>query len=179
MSDFLLSLKDVSLAFGGPQVLDKVSLSIAKGLRAALMAAVREEATTAYREAAMRLQSDAAQIYRDRFAPAELATLTRFFASPTGQAMIAMSMEASGATASAFDADRRSKLVAMLQNPSEQTKADLTLLMNSGLMPKVRETNPAIAELSQRRFGDIDALLADRLPARIDQLIVAHDKDAS
>ena len=36
MSDFLLSLKDVSLAFGGPQVLDKVSLSIHKGLRAAL-----------------------------------------------------------------------------------------------------------------------------------------------
>ena len=36
MSDFLLSLKDVSLAFGGPSVLDRVSLSVSKGLRAAL-----------------------------------------------------------------------------------------------------------------------------------------------
>ena len=36
MGDFLLSLKDVSLAFGGPQILDHVSLSISRGMRAAL-----------------------------------------------------------------------------------------------------------------------------------------------
>ena len=36
MSDFLMSLKDVSLAFGGPSILENVSLSISKGLRAAL-----------------------------------------------------------------------------------------------------------------------------------------------
>ena len=36
MSDFLMSLKDVSLAFGGPSVLDGVSLSVSKGIRAAL-----------------------------------------------------------------------------------------------------------------------------------------------
>ena len=36
MSDFLMSLKDVTLAFGGPSVLDGVSLSVSKGLRAAL-----------------------------------------------------------------------------------------------------------------------------------------------
>ena len=36
MSDFLLSLKDVSLAFGGPAVLEDVSLSVSRGLRAAL-----------------------------------------------------------------------------------------------------------------------------------------------
>ena len=35
-SDFLLSLKDVSLAFGGPALLEKVSLSVSKGMRAAL-----------------------------------------------------------------------------------------------------------------------------------------------
>lgn len=36
MSDFLLSLKDVSLAFGGPSVLNRVSLSFNRGMRAAL-----------------------------------------------------------------------------------------------------------------------------------------------
>ena len=36
MSSFLLSLKDVSLAFGGPQILDRVSLSVSRGMRAAL-----------------------------------------------------------------------------------------------------------------------------------------------
>ena len=36
MSSFLFSLKDVTLAFGGDPVLDKVSLSVSKGLRAAL-----------------------------------------------------------------------------------------------------------------------------------------------
>lgn len=36
MSNFLLSLKDVTLAFGGPNVLDKVSLSIERSMRAAI-----------------------------------------------------------------------------------------------------------------------------------------------
>lgn len=36
MSDFLLSLQDVKLAFGGPNVLDNVSLVITRGMRAAI-----------------------------------------------------------------------------------------------------------------------------------------------
>jgi ABC-type branched-subunit amino acid transport system ATPase component len=36
MSDFLMSMKNVSLAFGGPSVLENVTLSVDRGLRAAL-----------------------------------------------------------------------------------------------------------------------------------------------
>ena len=46
MSDFLMSLKDVTLAFGGPSVLDGVSLSVSKGLRAALTGRRSEEHTS-------------------------------------------------------------------------------------------------------------------------------------
>jgi hypothetical protein len=148
------------------------------GLRGKLAAVVRDAATDAYAQAGEQLQADAAGIYRERFSADELATLTRFFTSPTGQAMIALSIEAEGDTARAFEADRRQKLLAMLQNPSAQTKADLTMLMNSGLLPKVRATNPPIAALSARRFGDVDTLLTASLPGRIDQVIAAHTKEA-
>ena len=64
MSDFLLSLKDVSLAFGGPQVLDKVSLSIGKGLRAALTGRNGEGKSTLMKVIAGRLEPDGGEIVR-------------------------------------------------------------------------------------------------------------------
>ena len=64
MSDFLLSLKDVSLAFGGPQVLDKVSLSIHKGLRAALTGRNGEGKSTLMKVIAGALEPDAGEIVR-------------------------------------------------------------------------------------------------------------------
>ena len=64
MSDFLLSLKDVSLAFGGPQVLDKVSLSIHKGLRAALTGRNGEGKSTLFKVIAGQLEPDAGEIVR-------------------------------------------------------------------------------------------------------------------
>ena len=64
MSDFLLSLKDVSLAFGGPQVLDKVSLSISKGLRAALTGRNGEGKSTLLKVIAGQLEPDTGEIVR-------------------------------------------------------------------------------------------------------------------
>lgn len=64
MSDFLLSLKDVSLAFGGPAVLDKVSLSISKGLRAALTGRNGEGKSTLFRVIAGQLEPDTGEIIR-------------------------------------------------------------------------------------------------------------------
>ena len=64
MSDFLLSLKDVSLAFGGPQVLDKVSLSIHKGLRAALTGRNGEGKSTFMKVIAGTLEPDSGEIVR-------------------------------------------------------------------------------------------------------------------
>ena len=64
MSDFLLSLKDVSLAFGGPQVLDKVSLSIHKGLRAALTGRNGEGKSTLFKVIAGMLEPDGGEIVR-------------------------------------------------------------------------------------------------------------------
>ena len=64
MSDFLLSLKDVSLAFGGPQVLDKVSLSIHKGLRAALTGRNGEGKSTLMKVIAGQLEPDTGEIVR-------------------------------------------------------------------------------------------------------------------
>ncbi|MBQ0032114.1 MAG: ATP-binding cassette domain-containing protein, partial [bacterium] len=64
MSDFLLSLKDVSLAFGGPQVLDKVSLSIQKGLRAALTGRNGEGKSTLMKVIAGTLEPDTGEIVR-------------------------------------------------------------------------------------------------------------------
>ena len=64
MSDFLLSLKDVSLAFGGPAVLDKVSLSIHKGMRAALTGRNGEGKSTLFKVIAGELEPDRGEIVR-------------------------------------------------------------------------------------------------------------------
>ena len=64
MSDFLLSLKDVSLAFGGPAVLDMVSLSIHKGMRAALTGRNGEGKSTLFKVIAGELEPDCGEIVR-------------------------------------------------------------------------------------------------------------------
>ena len=64
MSDFLLSLKDVSLAFGGPAVLDKVSLSVSRGLRAALTGRNGEGKSTLMKVVAGMREPDAGEIVR-------------------------------------------------------------------------------------------------------------------
>ena len=64
MSDFLLSLKDVSLAFGGPAVLDKVSLSVSKGLRAALTGRNGEGKSTLMKVIAGLREPDSGEIVR-------------------------------------------------------------------------------------------------------------------
>jgi ATP-binding cassette subfamily F protein uup len=64
MSDFLLSLKDVSLAFGGPAVLDKVALSVSRGLRAALTGRNGEGKSTLLRVIAGELEPDSGEIVR-------------------------------------------------------------------------------------------------------------------
>lgn len=64
MSDFLLSLRDVSLAFGGPPVLDKVSLSISKGLRAALTGRNGEGKSTLMKVVSGELEPDSGEIVR-------------------------------------------------------------------------------------------------------------------
>lgn len=64
MSDFLLSLKDVSLAFGGPPVLDGVSLSIQRGMRAALTGRNGEGKSTLLKVIAGALEPDSGEIVR-------------------------------------------------------------------------------------------------------------------
>lgn len=64
MSGFLMSLKDVSLAFGGPDVLDKVSISISKGLRAALTGRNGEGKSTLLKVIAGELEPDSGEIVR-------------------------------------------------------------------------------------------------------------------
>jgi len=64
MSDFLLSLKDVSLAFGGPAVLENVSLSVSKGLRAALTGRNGEGKSTLMKVIAGSLEPDGGEIVR-------------------------------------------------------------------------------------------------------------------
>jgi len=64
VSDFLLSLKDVSLAFGGPSVLDHVSLSVSKGLRAALTGRNGEGKSTLLKVIAGKLEPDSGEIVR-------------------------------------------------------------------------------------------------------------------
>ena len=64
MSDFLLSLKDVSLAFGGPSVLEGVSLSVSKGLRAALTGRNGEGKSTLFKVIAGLLEPDSGEIVR-------------------------------------------------------------------------------------------------------------------
>ncbi len=64
MSDFLMSLKDISLAFGGPAVLDNVSLSVTRGLRAALTGRNGEGKSTLMKVLAGELAPDAGEIVR-------------------------------------------------------------------------------------------------------------------
>lgn len=64
MSGFLLSLKDVTLAFGGPPVLDGVSLSISKGMRAALTGRNGEGKSTLMKVIAGGLAPDGGEIVR-------------------------------------------------------------------------------------------------------------------
>ena len=64
MSDFLLSLKDVSLAFGGPAVLGRVSLSIHKGMRAALTGRNGEGKSTLMKVLVGDLEPDSGEIVR-------------------------------------------------------------------------------------------------------------------
>ena len=61
---FLLSLKDVSLAFGGPDVLDRVSLSVEKGLRAALTGRNGEGKSTLLKVIAGLIPPDSGEIVR-------------------------------------------------------------------------------------------------------------------
>lgn len=141
------------------------------GLTKAVAAAAHDEAVTAYDAAVGRLQVEAAQLYRTRFTPAELTQIAAFFASPTGRAMIDLSMASAGDTAAEFEADRRQRLLAMLKDPDEQTKADLTRLIQSGLLPKIQAINPEVSALSTRRFDDAAKLVDAALPARIDATI--------
>ena len=64
MSEFLLSLKNVSLAFGGPAVLDNVSLSINRGMRAALTGRNGEGKSTLMKVIAGMLEEDSGEIVR-------------------------------------------------------------------------------------------------------------------
>ena len=64
MGDFLLSLRDVSLAFGGPAVLDRVSLSVTRGLRAALTGRNGEGKSTLFKVIAGMLEPDSGEIVR-------------------------------------------------------------------------------------------------------------------
>ncbi|HJJ98593.1 MAG TPA: ATP-binding cassette domain-containing protein, partial [Methanocorpusculum sp.] len=64
MSDFLCSLKDVSLAFGGPKILDKVSLSVSKGMRAALTGRNGEGKSTLMKVIAGMVEPDDGEIVR-------------------------------------------------------------------------------------------------------------------
>ncbi len=59
-----MSLKDVSLAFGGPSVLEKVSLSISKGLRAALTGRNGEGKSTLMKVITGELEADSGEIVR-------------------------------------------------------------------------------------------------------------------
>ena len=64
MSDFQLSLAGVSLAYGGPNVLDQVTLSISKGMRAALTGRNGEGKSTLLKVIAGELEPDSGQIVR-------------------------------------------------------------------------------------------------------------------
>ena len=64
MSDFLCSLKDVELAFGGPKILDRVSLSISKGMRAALTGRNGEGKSTLMKVIAGMVEPDDGEIVK-------------------------------------------------------------------------------------------------------------------
>ena len=64
MSDFLFSLKEVSLAFGGPQILDRVTLSVSRGMRAALTGRNGEGKSTLLKVIAGMIECDSGEIVR-------------------------------------------------------------------------------------------------------------------
>lgn len=64
MSDFLMSMKNVSLAFGGPSVLEDVTLSVDRGLRAALTGRNGEGKSTLMKVMAGELEPDTGEIVR-------------------------------------------------------------------------------------------------------------------
>lgn len=64
MSDFLMSMKNVSLAFGGPSVLENVTLSVDRGLRAALTGRNGEGKSTLMKVMAGELEPDTGEIVR-------------------------------------------------------------------------------------------------------------------
>ena len=144
------------------------------GISKAVTAAAHEEAEKAYGAALTLLQNDVAKLYASKFNDAELAKLITFFTSETGQAMIIMSARSNGDTATEFETSRRAKAMDMLRNPSDATKRDLTMLMESGLLPKVRAINPDIAALSERRFDDVSKIILASLPARVEATIEAY-----
>lgn len=148
------------------------------GIINAVKAAAHDEALKGYGAALTLLQTDVAKLYASKFTAPELATLINFFSSETGQAMIIMSAGASGDTASEFETNRRAKAIAMIQNPSDATKRDLTMLMQSGLLPKVRAINPEISALSERRFGDVSDIIEAALLARVEATIKAFQANA-
>jgi hypothetical protein len=148
------------------------------GIIDAVIAASRDEAAKSCDKAIDLLRTDVAKLYAQKFKPEELQTLVTFFSTPVGQAMIMMSAQTSGITPSALEAERRKKLIAALQNPDEQAKADLTKLMESGLVPKIQAIAPEISALAARRFNDINDMLEAALPARIEQTIANYSKTA-
>jgi Uncharacterized protein conserved in bacteria (DUF2059) len=141
------------------------------GISESFAVAAREEATNAYERSIALLQDDVAKIYAANFSDAELDKLTAFFQTPTGAAMITLSAASGGDTASEFEADRRAKALAFVQNIDEQGKRDLTLFIQSGLQPKARALAPEISALTARRFDDASNFLEAALPARIDAVI--------
>lgn len=64
MGEFLMSMKNVSLAFGGPCVLDNVTLSIDRGMRAALTGRNGEGKSTLLKVMAGDLEADTGEIVR-------------------------------------------------------------------------------------------------------------------
>ena len=64
MSDFLCSLKDIDLAFGGPKILDGVSLSVHRGMRAALTGRNGEGKSTLMKVIAGLVEPDDGEIVR-------------------------------------------------------------------------------------------------------------------
>jgi hypothetical protein len=148
------------------------------GITKAVQAAAHDEAEKGYGAALTLLQNDVAKLYASKFTAPELGTLIRFFSSETGQAMIIMSAASSGDTASEFETNRRAKAMASIQNPTEAAKRDLTMLMQSGLLPKVRAINPEISALSTRRFDDVSTIVEAALPARVEATIKAFQAKA-
>ncbi len=148
------------------------------GITAAVSLAARDEAAKAYGTVIDLLQADIAVIYRENFTAAELTALIAFFSSSTGQALVTLSVGSGGETPSAFEADRRAKATATLKNLDDVAKADLTKLMQSDVLSKVRAINPEISALSTSRFFDVSLIIDVNLPHRIEAEIATFPKSS-